>query len=142
MTAQNWNASDYANQSQAQFKWATEMISTMTISQEDSILDIGCGDGKITALLAKMCLRGHVVGIDVSQDMIEMAKFKYNLKEYANLSFQHLLAQQLLFKEEFDIVFSNSTMHWIVDHIPVLKGIYSALKPNGRVYLKFGGLGT
>ena len=142
MSKQNWNATDYAEQSSAQFKWANEMIEKMDLLNDTDLLDIGCGDGKITALLSKKCPNGHSVGIDSSQDMVDKAKTCFNSKRYPNLSFQKNDARKLPFKNKFDLVFSNSTLHWIKDHSPILKGIYLALKPNGKIYLKFGGKGT
>jgi len=142
MSKQNWNANDYSEQSSAQFKWANEMIKKMNIPRNATLLDIGCGNGKITALLSRKCPEGHVIGIDDSQDMIKKSESSFNTREYPNLSFQTIDAQQLPFNNEFDLVFSNSTLHWVKDHTPVLKGIYNALKPNGKGYLKFGGKGT
>jgi trans-aconitate methyltransferase len=82
------------------------------------------------------------VGIDASQVMITKAKTSFTNQEYPNLVFQKMDAQQLNFDNAFEVVFSNSTLHWIKDHRPVLKGIYYALKPGGTTFLKFGGKGT
>ncbi len=62
MSTQNWNAKEYATHSTAQLKWAKELIEKITIQGTESILDIGCGDGKITTLLAKKCSEGRVIG--------------------------------------------------------------------------------
>lgn len=142
MLVQKWNANDYANQSSAQFKWAKELIEKIHILGSEHILDIGCGDGKITALLSKGCLNGQVIGVDASQNMIDEAKKTFDSEKFPNLSFQVMDASKLTFKENFDLVFSNSALHWIKDHKPVLSGIYHSLKPNGKIYLKFGGKGT
>lgn len=142
MSNQNWNADDYASQSSAQFKWAHEMIETMSIAKDSTILDIGCGDGKITAYLSEKTPEGYVVGIDASQVMITKAKTSFANQEHPNLVFQKMDAQQLNFDNEFELVFSNSALHWIKDHTSVLKGIYNALKPGGKTFLKFGGKGT
>ena len=142
MSIQNWNAKDYATQSSAQLKWAKELIEKINIQGTESILDIGCGDGKITALLAETCSEGRVIGIDSSQSMINEAESSFVHEKFPNLSFQVMDASNLIFNEAFDFIFSNSALHWIKDHSPVLSGIYHALKPSGKLYLKFGGKGT
>ncbi|MCJ7793728.1 methyltransferase, partial [Candidatus Bathyarchaeota archaeon] len=62
----NWNAQDYAKNSANQFQWAKELIPKLKLNGNESLLDIGCGDGKITAELAKCLPHGRAVGIDSS----------------------------------------------------------------------------
>jgi len=142
MSVQNWNANDYAKHSSAQLKWAMELIEKMPLTGTESLLDLGCGDGKITALLAKKLAHGRVLGIDASETMISNAESTFLQAEHPNLSFKKMDASFLTFQEEFDLVFSNSALHWIKDHGPLLKGIRRALKPNGTCFLRFGGKGT
>jgi trans-aconitate methyltransferase len=137
-----WDASDYANHSSAQQKWAKELIAKLNLSGNESLLDIGCGDGKVTAEIASYLQEGNVVGIDNSEEMISLATDKFPSTVYPNLSFRRQDAIALSFWQEFDVVFSNAVLHWILDHGPVLKGIYQALKPNGRVLAQMGGKGN
>jgi trans-aconitate 2-methyltransferase len=134
-----WDAADYAKHSQGQFKWAMGNIDKLALKEDDSVLDIGSGDGKITAELAKRVPRGRVVGIDQSKEMVALAE---RLIVLPNLSFRLLDARQLDYSEEFDAVFSNSTIHWVPDQDAVIRGIARALKPGGRVFLSMGGRGT
>ena len=84
----------------------------------------------------------NVVGIDSSQNMIDYANKQFPIKQYPKLSFHKIDAQDLPFKNQFDIVFSNATLHWVMDHPAVLSGIRDALKENGMLYLSFGGKGN
>ena len=136
MSVQNWNANDYAKHSSAQLKWAMELIEKMPLTGTESLLDLGCGDGKITALLAKKLAHGRVLGIDASETMISNAESTFLQAEHPNLSFKKMAASFLTFQEEFDLVFSNSALHWIKDHGPLLKGIRRALKPNGTTSVR------
>ncbi len=68
-----WNAQDYAKHSSGQFEWAQELIAKLDLQGSESILDIGCGDGKITHQLAEAAKNGYVLGIDQSEEMIRMA---------------------------------------------------------------------
>lgn len=137
-----WDAADYAHNSSAQLVWARELIGKLDLSGSERVLDIGCGDGKVTAELARLVPGGKVLGIDKSDDMVKFAKKSFPIDEWRNLSFRCGDASRLEFREEFDVVFSNATLHWIVDHRPVLRGIARALKPRGRILLQMGGRGN
>ena len=106
------------------------------------MLDIGCGDGKITAQLASSLPRGCVVGIDSSEEMVDLARRSFPPSIYMNLSFQKMNAQSLSFKDEFDRVFSNAALHWIIDQRPILKGVQRSLKACGRLLFQMGGKGN
>ncbi len=137
-----WNAEDYSRHSRAQQKWAGELIDKLDLAGTEDILDLGCGDGKVTAEIAA-CLRGgSVVGVDNSPSMIELASERYPATEYPNLSFEVMDAVDLSFEERFDIVFSNATLHWVKDHGQVVAGLYRCLRPGGRILLQMGGEGN
>jgi trans-aconitate methyltransferase len=134
--SEQWKASDYAANSKGQAVWAQELISKIELNGNESILDIGCGDGKITNTLS--CLTsGEVVGIDFSSEMIAYAK-----TTFSKPTFMQMDAQALSFSERFDVVFSNAALHWVKDHKAVLEGIYKVLKPKGRAILQMGGAGN
>jgi trans-aconitate 2-methyltransferase len=142
MNKYDWNADDYAKHSTAQQKWARELIAKLHLRGFENVLDIGCGDGKVTAEIAAAVPNGSVLGVDNSRSMIELAQKKYPAAKYANLSFQRADARELSFNRQFEIVFSNATLHWIRNHDPVLAGIYKSLRPDGRVLLQMGGRGN
>lgn len=134
-----WDASDYARHSQGQYGWAMGNIGKLGLQGNEAVLDIGCGDGKITAEIAKRVPHGRVLGIDRSEEMIALAN---RLVQLPHVSFRVLDAQALDFDNEFDAVFSNSALHWMPDQAAVVRGIARALKPGGRVFLSMGGRGT
>ena len=138
----NWNAQDYAKNSQNQFQWAKELIPKLKLQGNEALLDIGCGDGKITAELAHQLPQGRAVGVDSSKKMIELAQNTFPQKDFPNLTFQVMDARHLTFKEEFDLVFSNAALHWIVDQKAVLIGVQKSLKHNGRLLFQMAGKGN
>jgi trans-aconitate 2-methyltransferase len=138
MTAK-WNAHDYHRHSAEQQKWANELIDKLNLKGDEHLLDIGCGDGKVTAAIASRLPGGTVVGVDKSQDMIDFARANF---EHGNAKFFQADASSLNFRDEFDVIFSNAALHWIIDHRPVLKGISGALKTSGRALLQMGGRGN
>ncbi|PIE55942.1 MAG: SAM-dependent methyltransferase [Desulfobulbus propionicus] len=137
-----WNAADYAKNSSVQQAWARELIAKLELSGKEALLDIGCGDGKITAEIAQVLTEGSVIGVDSSKEMVQLAKQNFPPTSYSNLSFDQVDAQHLNFKEQFDVIFSNAALHWVLDHKPILFGIYQALKPEGKVLVQMGGKGN
>ena len=137
-----WNAADYHKSSPAQALWAQELIQKLGLSGHSRVLDIGCGDGKITQEIARRLPEGNVTGVDSSPDMIRFACDHFLPGEYRNLSFLQTDARELPFTEEFDVVFSNAALHWITDHKPVLAGIARSLCPDGRMLIQMGGKGN
>jgi trans-aconitate methyltransferase len=142
MQTYQWNAVDYAKSSSVQQQWARELIRKLNLKGDETLLDIGSGDGKVTAEIATHLPKGSVVGIDSSEEMIRLAQSMFSVDAFPNLRFQHGNASSLQFENKFDVVFSNATLHWILDHRPVLRGIYSSLKHGGKVLLQMGGRGN
>lgn len=138
----NWNPEDYEKSSSAQYNWAMDLISRLALKGDEKILDIGCGDGKITSGIASLVPNGSVVGIDVSQGMIDFAKSKFTGDKYGNLDFQLADALALDFVDEFDLVVSFACLHWIKNHLLVLQGVKQSLKPGGRILFQCGGRGN
>lgn len=141
-TGYNWNAQDYAKNSANQLEWAKELIPKLKLRGDETLLDIGCGDGKITAELARHLPKGRAVGVDSSEKMIELAKNTFTSQVYSNLCFQVMDARKLTFQGEFDVAFSNAALHWIVDQKTVLIGVYSSLKHRGRLLFQMAGKGN
>jgi len=137
-----WDAKDYHKSSSEQQKWARELIAKLNLKGNERVLDIGCGDGKVTAELAGLLPQGSVLGIDNSAGMIDFARKSHPPENFPNLSFRVKDTRQLDFNGEFDIVVSFACLHWVIDHRPVLEGIKRSLKPAGRILLQFGGKGN
>jgi len=98
----------------------------------ERILDLGCGDGALTkTLVDRQC---EVVAVDSSAPQIEAARA-------LGLDAHVMDAEALMFREEFDAVFSNAVLHWIPRADPMLAGVYRALRPGGRFVAECGGVG-
>jgi trans-aconitate 2-methyltransferase len=142
-----WDPVEYERSSSAQYRWALELISQINIAPDKHILDMGCGDGKITAHLAAAVPLGRVTGIDLSSEMIRFAQAKFSSKDYPTLSYPTLSFQVgdatcLPFCEEFDLAVSFACLHWIKDIPAVLKGVCRSLRPGGRILFQCGGKGN
>jgi trans-aconitate 2-methyltransferase len=145
MTGQNsyqWNAEEYARHSASQFAWAQELIAKLGLRERERVLDIGCGDGKVTALIAGRTPFGRALGIDNSPGMIELAQSAFPPERHPNLAFCLLDARRLDCDAAFDVAFSNAVLHWVADHRAVLAGVRRALAPGGRLLFQMGGQGN
>lgn len=131
--SQKWNAKDYNQYATPQYDIATSVLKEWNFSGNEKILDIGCGDGSISCVMAeKYVPKGSVHAIDLSKDMINFAKSKF---QCPNLNFQNLDATNINFKNEFDLVVSFYCIHWIKDQQKLLNGIANSLKDNGKALL-------
>ena len=137
-----WNAAAYATNSVVQQSWARELIARLKLRGDEHILDLGCGDGKITAELARTVPHGVVTGADASAEMIAFAQQKFSKSEIPNLQFLVCDVRAIRFPDKFDLVFSNAALHWVDDHQAILRGAAEALKPGGRLAISCGGKGN
>ncbi len=137
-----WSAADYASNSVVQQTWARELIAKLKLRGDERILDVGCGDGKITAEIARAIPQGQAVGVDASAQMIEFAAKTFPVSKNRNLEFYVMDARKIQFVRTFDVVFSNAALHWVNDHQAFLRGVSSVLKPGGRLMVSCGGKGN
>ena len=128
MKKYQWNANEYLQFSSSQQQWAKESILKANLKENEHVLDVGCGDGRITAEIAKYLIKGSVVGIDNSEHMISLAKKKFSGEEYSNLSFKIQDVKSLTFNNEFDVIVSNAALHWVDEHVKILNGMYNAVR--------------
>jgi trans-aconitate 2-methyltransferase len=132
-----WNPADYAANSAAQLAWARELIAKLKLRGDERVLDVGCGDGKVTAELARAVPKGTVTGVDTSPEMIRFA-----CAAFPRLDFRRMDARRLRFARPFDVVFSNATLHWVDDHQAFLRGAAACLRSGGRLMVSCGGKGN
>ncbi|MES2273153.1 MAG: methyltransferase domain-containing protein [Chlamydiota bacterium] len=128
-----WPAEEYHKHSSVQREAAMQILEYIKLNGDEQILDIGCGDGKITALVASRVPTGSVLGVDLSPEMINFAKNAFPENDYSNLRFSHQDVQQLNYIEKFDILFSSFALQWISNHCLFFKGAYKSLKPSGHL---------
>src|SRR5262249_54133140 len=122
-----WNASEYAQRSGLQKAMAAEVLVLLELEGAERVLDIGCGDGKITAEIAARVPQGEVVGVDASRDMIAFASSHFGPTVRPNLRFEVADARVLPFRNEFNRVVSFNALHWIPEQDKALRSIRSAM---------------
>jgi trans-aconitate 2-methyltransferase len=129
-----WDAPEYARISALQEAMSREVLELLKLERNERVLDVGCGQGKITAQIASRTPRGSVVGVDPSHDMISFAQSHFGA--LPNLRFQVADARALPFTQEFDLVVSFNALHWVPDQEAALRSIHNALVRDGKAQLR------
>lgn len=125
-----WNGNQYKKNSSPQETSATNIINSISFNKDDCVLDIGCGDGRVTKKLCSLVPKGKVVGIDPSNSMILEAN---KLTEScSNLSFFQKSAEDFKIEIKFNYILSFHSLHWVKDKKAIFDNIYSHLKPGGK----------
>lgn len=130
---QRWSASDYAKNARFVQEMAGQVFSMLAPKPGERILDLGCGDGTLTAEIK--AAGADVLGVDLSDELLAVARMK-------GLRVRKLDGHALDFVSEFDAVFSNAALHWMLKPDLVIAGVRRALKPNGRFVAELGGHGN
>lgn len=130
-----WDSALYDDRHSFVWKKGADLVDLLDPKPGESVLDLGCGTGHLTAQIAE---RGaKVIGLDSSASMIAQAR-----QNYPRLKFVLNDAKAFQFEEQFDAVFSNAVLHWIPDAGQVIDCVARALKPDGRFVLEMGAKGN
>jgi trans-aconitate 2-methyltransferase len=136
--ARDWDAGTYHRVSTPQLEWAREVIERLPLEGDETVLDAGCGSGRVTQLLLERLPRGRVIGVDASPSMVEKAREALGPEVHVFVC----ELTELELDEPVDAVFSNAVFHWIADHETLFTRLHAALKPGGRLVAQCGGAGN
>jgi trans-aconitate 2-methyltransferase len=114
------------------------VLDRLELSGEETVLDAGCGTGRVTAHLLGRLPRGRVIAVDMSEAMV--AEARRTLGERADVRRADLLELEL--EEPVDAILSTATFHWILDHDRLFERLFAALRPGGRLVAQCGGHGN
>jgi SAM-dependent methyltransferase len=128
-----WSASDYAKNGRFVHELAGPVFGMLAAKAGERILDLGCGDGALTAEIR--AVGADVLGVDLSEELLAVARMK-------GLPVRKLDGHALDFVSEFDAVFSNAALHWMRKPKLVIEGVARALRPGGRFVGELGGHGN
>jgi trans-aconitate 2-methyltransferase len=132
--SRDWDAGTYHRVSDVHTEWAEQVLARL--HPTDTILDAGCGSGRVTEMLFHRCR--HVVAVDAAPSMVAHAREA--LGDRATVLQQDLL--ELSLPEPVDAVFSNAVFHWVPDHPRLFERLHAALKPGGQLEAQYGGHGN
>jgi SAM-dependent methyltransferase len=130
---QPWDAASYAANAAFVPAFGVDVLELLAPQTGERILDLGCGDGALTARIADAGAR--VVGVDTAPDFVAATRAR-------GIDARLVDACALPFQDEFDAVFSNAALHWMREPANVVRGVARALVPGGRFVAEMGGEGN
>jgi trans-aconitate 2-methyltransferase len=134
-----WDAAAYDSTSQPQQAWAADVLARLEgIARDATVLDVGCGTGRVTEMLLELVPAGRVLAIDASPEMVALASQR--LGDRAQVWCQDVLELDL--GEPVDAILSTATLHWVADHDRLWKRLARVLRPGGRLEVQCGGRGN
>ena len=134
----DWDAATYDRVSTPQVEWAKPVIERLELRGDETLLDAGCGSGRVTQMLIDRLPNGRVIAVDSAPAMV--AKAREAIGDRAEVMLQDLA--ELRLRERVDVVFSNAVFHWVLDHDRLFKRIFDVLEPGGRIEAQCGGAGN
>ncbi len=141
MTAEDWKAETYHRVSVPQQSWGEKVLASLELRGDETVMDAGCGSGRMSARLLERLPNGHVVALDASPAMLEVAR-----RELSRFGERVSFVRAELARDELpsgmDVVFSTATFHWVHDHDALFHSIARALVPGGRLHAQCGGEGN
>jgi trans-aconitate 2-methyltransferase len=136
--SRGWDAATYDRVSGPQVAMAARVLVRLPLNGDETVLDAGCGSGRVTEMLLERLPHGRVIAVDAAASMVEHARER--LGERATVIHSDLTALEL--DEQTDAVFSNAVFHWIPDHPLLFERLFTALRPGGRLVAQCGGKGN
>jgi len=138
----DWNAASYDKVADPQARWGAEVLARLPLEGDETVLDAGCGTGRVTELLLARLPRGRVVALDASASMLEQAQGR--LARFGDrVSYvQADLERPLPLAAPVDAVLSTATFHWVKDHDALFANLAAVLRPGGSFVAQCGGFGN
>ena len=138
MTARDWDAAVYDRVSGPQVRMAGPVLDRLALEGHETVLDAGCGSGRVTRLLIERLPRGRVIAVDAAPSMVAAARAA--LGDRVTVIQSDLALIEL--GEHVDAAFSNAVFHWVFDHDALFRRLHAALRPGGRLVAQCGGAGN
>lgn len=138
MPVREWDGETYDRISAPQQAWGREVLARLHLSGSETVLDAGCGSGRVTEMLLERLPHGGVIAVDGSESMVAAARRR--LGDRAEVRLLDLLA--LTVDRPVDAILSTATFHWIADHDTLYARLRAALRDGGRLVAQCGGEGN
>jgi trans-aconitate 2-methyltransferase len=138
--SRSWDANTYHRVSSPHVEWAQDVLDRLDLRGDETVLDAGCGSGRVTALLAERLPRGRVIAVDASPQMV--ARAREELGENVDVRESDLTTLRLAQGEHVDAAFSNAVFHWVSDHDALFAALAGAMRPGAAFSAQCGGAGN
>ncbi|MBZ5631406.1 MAG: methyltransferase domain-containing protein [Acidobacteriia bacterium] len=134
-----WDSATYHRISAPHVEWGKKVLAKLTLRGDETVLDAGCGTGRLTAELLERLPRGRVVALDISENMLRTARDYLQERYWGRVEFVRADLLGLPFQDRFDGIFSTATFHWVLDHDALFQNLHRALRPGGWLCAQCGG---
>lgn len=138
----DWNAGSYDKVADPQTRWGAEVLERLPLQGDETVLDAGCGTGRVTELLLGRLPRGRVVALDFSAGMLAEARRRLARFGEQVEFVQADLGQPLPVAPQVDAILSTATFHWVMDHDALFANLAPVLRPGGWLVAQCGGFGN
>ncbi len=134
----DWNAAAYERISEPQFAWGHRVLARLPLRGVESVMDAGCGAGRLTELLAERLPQGHVLALDSSRAMLDQARLR--LARFGDrVSYIEADVSKHIERPPVDAVFSTATFHWVLDQDALFASIAESIRAGGLLVSQCGG---
>lgn len=134
-----WDAAAYFRLSNPHVVWGQPVLDRLPLNGDETVLDAGCGAGRVTADLLERLPNGRVIALDISANMLAEARQQLAPRFGDRVTFIQADLQDFAVAEQVDAIFSTAALHWVLDHPRLFTALFKALKPGGRLVAQCGG---
>ncbi len=134
-----WNAASYHQVSNPHVEWGRAVLERLPLRGDETVIDAGCGTGRLTELLLERLPQGQVIAVDQSRNMLDQAWAHLAPRFGHRVTFVQGDLLTMAIEGEADVVFSTATFHWVMDHPALFARLYASLKPGGWLIAQCGG---
>lgn len=139
----DWDAPTYDRIADPMARWGADVLDRLPLDGDETVLDAGCGSGRVTQLLLARLPRGRVIALDGSRSMVEAARARLaGHEDRVHFVVADLARPLPLAWASVDAILSTATFHWIPDHDGLFRNLAAVLRPGGRLVAQCGGDGN
>ena len=143
-TPRDWDAATYDRVAAPQTRWGGAVLERLPLHGDETVLDAGCGSGRVTEQLVDRLPAGRVIALDASPAMIDEAHRR--LARFGD-RVAYVVADlnepfELPGGVRADAILSTATFHWVPDHAALFRNLAAVVRPDGRLVAQFGGAGN
>jgi trans-aconitate 2-methyltransferase len=135
-----WNAAEYDRLPIPMTRWGETVLGWLELAGDETVLDAGCGTGRVTEALRARLPRGQVIALDGSASMIDQARIRLGDDRVTYLVAD--LLKPVPSDEPVDAVLSTATFHWVLDHDALFRNLAAVMRPGGQLAAQCGGTGN
>jgi trans-aconitate 2-methyltransferase len=142
----DWDARTYDRISDPMTRWGRDVLARLVVGRGATVLDAGCGTGRVTEMLLETVVDGRVVALDAAPSMLSEARRRLarfgDRVSFAAADLLDLAPGILGGWAPVDAVLSTATFHWVLDHDRLFANLAGVLRPGGQLVAQCGAAGT